>query len=123
MALRKLSVKEKPDKTFRLRRKEGGRWVFALGKIAQVPYKLPGLIASLAADRTIPVFITEGERKVHLLHQWGIPATHIAKGIKDFAEFFRDADVVLLPDRDDAGYAHINEIGAALSGIALRIRS
>jgi Protein of unknown function (DUF3631) len=118
----KLSVKNKPDKTFRLRRKEGGRWVSGLGKIAQVPYKLPDLIASLAADRTVPVVIAEGEGKVHLLHQWSIPATHIAKGTKDFAEFFRDADVVLLPDKDDAGYAHINEIGAALSGIARRVR-
>jgi Protein of unknown function (DUF3631) len=117
-----MSGKGKPDKTFRLRRKEGGRWVFGLGKIAQVPYKLPDLIASLAADRTIPVLVPEGEAKVDLLHQWGIPATQIAKGTKDYAEFFRDADVILVPDKDDTGFAHINEIGAALSSIACRVR-
>ena len=91
-------------------------------KVEQVPYRLPDLIAAIEADRTIPVSVPEGEGKVNVLRQLGIPATHIAKGTKNYAELFRDADVNLIPDNDDAGYAHINEIGAALSGIAKRVR-
>jgi Protein of unknown function (DUF3631) len=68
------------------------------------------------------VFIPEGEAKADHLWAWNIPATHIPKDTKDYAELFREADVVLMPDNDDAGYAHIEMIGAALSGIAKRIR-
>jgi hypothetical protein len=68
------------------------------------------------------VFIPEGEAKADHLWAWNIPATHIAKDTKDYAELFREADVVLMPDNDDAGYAHIEMIGAALCGIAKRIR-
>ena len=32
------------------------------------------------------------------------------------------ADVVLVPDNDDAGHKHVQEIGAALTGVAKRIR-
>src|SRR5262249_32263215 len=110
-------------KTFRLRRWECGRWIYGLGKIAQVPYQLPNLIAALAADRTIPVLIPEGEAKVDLLLRWGFPATQIAKGTTNYAELFRDSDVILMPDDDDAGYTHINEIGSALCGIARHIRT
>src|SRR5262249_41489871 len=32
------------------------------------------------------------------------------------------ADLVLIPDHDDAGHKHVQEVGASLSGIASRIR-
>jgi hypothetical protein len=37
----------------------------------------------LAADRTVPVFLPEGEGKVDLLRQWGLTATYVAKGTGD----------------------------------------
>jgi putative DNA primase/helicase len=88
--------------------------------IAQVPYRL--LDFKKALTRGATVFIPEGEAKADHLWAWNIPATHIAKGTEDYAELFRDADVVLIPDNDNAGYAHIETVGAALSGIARRIR-
>jgi hypothetical protein len=112
-----MSSKGKPDKTFRLRRPNGKG---DQGDIAPIPYRLPDL--SAARIQSEAVFIPEGEAKADLLSEWGCLATHIPKGAKDYAELFRDADVVLLPDNDDAGWKHVNTIGAALHHIARRIR-
>jgi hypothetical protein len=104
-----------------LRRPNGkGDWIGDLGDIAQVPYRLPNLRKALVAGAT--VFVLGGEAKADHLWAWSIPATYIARGAKGNAELFRDADVVLMPDNDDDGYAYIEMIGAALSGIAKRIR-
>src|SRR5262249_39508748 len=40
----------------------------------------------------------------------------------EYNEFFLGADVVLMPDGDEAGWAHVNAIGEALTGIAKRVR-
>jgi putative DNA primase/helicase len=40
----------------------------------------------------------------------------------DLNKYFAGADVILVPDNDDAGYKHVQQVGAALSGIAKRIR-
>jgi DNA primase len=116
-----MSSKGKPDKTFRLRRPNGkGGWVGNLGDVAQVPYRLSDVRKALMHGAT--VFVPEGEAKADHLWKWSIPATHIATGTKDYAELFRDADVILMPDNDDVGYAHIDAVGAAVSSIAKRIR-
>src|SRR6516225_8240460 len=116
-----LSSKGKPNKTFRLRGSDGkGGWVEDLDDVAQVPYRLPDLVKSLVDGAT--VFILEGEAKVDALLEWSIPATHIATGTKDYAELFCEADVILMPDNDAAGWKHVNTVGAALHGIARRIR-
>ena len=55
-----------------------------------------------------------------------MPATCCAGGAKkwraEHSEYLRGADIVLVPDNDDAGWEHINQVGAALNGIAARIR-
>jgi Protein of unknown function (DUF3631) len=112
---------KKPDKTFRLRRPNGiGGWVDDLDEVARVPYRLPDLVKALVDGAT--VFIPEGEAKVDALLEWSVPATHIAAGTKDYAELFCEADVILMPDNDAAGWKHVNTVGAALHGIARRIR-
>jgi Protein of unknown function (DUF3631) len=114
-----MSSKGKPDKQFCLRCPNGkGGWVGDIGDVAQVPYRLPDLKKALMHGET--VFVPEGEAKADHLWAWSIP--DIARGTKDYAELFRGADVVLMPDNDDDGYAHIDMVGAALSGIAKRIR-
>ena len=79
---------------------------------------------ALTAERTI--FVVEGEAKVDLLHSWGLSATCSAQGAGKFrmkhAEYLRGADVVLIPDNDDPGFKHVQDIGAKLSGIAKRVR-
>jgi hypothetical protein len=115
------SSKGKPDKTFRLRRPNGaGGWVDDLDDVAQVPYRLPDLVRWLVDGAT--VFIPEGEAKVDALLEWSVPATHIATGTKDYADLFFEADVILMPDNDASDWKHVNTVGAALHGVARRIR-
>jgi Protein of unknown function (DUF3631) len=115
------SSKGKPDKAFRLRHPNGkGGWVDDPDDVDQVPYRLPDLVRALVDGAT--VFIPEGEAKVDALLGWSVPATHIAAGTKDYVDLFLDADVILIPDNDAAGWKHVNTLGAALHGIARRIR-
>ena len=93
-------------------------------KDACLPYRLPELIEAVGAKRT--VFIVEGEAKADALWALGIAATTNLGGAgkwqPEFSEHLRGADILLLPDNDEPGWRHVNEIGIALTGIAARIR-
>jgi hypothetical protein len=117
----------KPDKTFRQRRPDPdhpGKWIHNVDGAPIVPYRLPHVIEAIAAGH--PIFIVEGEAKADLLWSWNVAATCCAGGAKkwkpEHSAFLRDADVVLLPDNDGAGWEHINAVGLSLSGIAKRVR-
>jgi putative DNA primase/helicase len=110
---------ERPGEWIRRIKDQGGNRLVPI-----VPYRLPDLIEALANGRT--VFVVEGEAKADLLWSWNLAATCCAGGAKkwkfEHSEFLRGADVVLLPDKDDAGWEHINKVGTMLVGIADRIR-
>jgi hypothetical protein len=117
----------KRKKTFRQRRPDPehpGAWLWNMDGVVRLPYRLPELIASIALHHV--VFVVEGEGKVEALREIGVTATCCAGGAgkwqADFSERLRGADVVLIPDNDDAGWKHANEIGASLVGVAGRIR-
>jgi putative DNA primase/helicase len=117
----------KPDKAFRQRRPDPdrlGRWIPNKDGAPVVPYRLPQVIEAIAAGHS--VFIAEGEAKADLLWSWNVAATCCAGGAKKWkpqhSECLRDADVILLPDNDNAGWEHINKVGVELVGIAKRIR-
>lgn len=111
-------------KTFVQRRKERGRWVYQVRGVRQVPYRLPELIEAISNERT--VYISEGEKDVDNLTKLGIIATCNAGGAgkwqADWAEIFRDADVVLLPHNDQAGRDHMAMVGASLVDVARSVR-
>jgi hypothetical protein len=89
-----------------------------------LPYRLPQLIEAVGAGKTI--FIPEGEAKVDALAKWNIPATCNAGGSKhwkaEHSEYLRGADVVALPDNDQAGRDHVDVVTDFLKGIAKSIR-
>jgi len=114
-------------KEFRQRRPEPGRlgaWTWSVKGVRQVPYRLPELEQALATDRAI--FIVEGEKDADNLAGWGVAATCNAQGAgrwhRELGAHFRGADVVLVPDNDDAGRAHMEAVGRALARLAARIR-
>jgi hypothetical protein len=117
-----MAAKGKPDKTFVLSRPQNGSWANGLGGLAQAPYQLHDLIEDLMADRTVPVFIPEGEGKADLLREWGLTATYIARGTVEFAEYLRDALAILLPDADKAGQDYVDRVGSELYGVAREVR-
>jgi predicted DNA-binding protein (UPF0251 family) len=118
---------DKRKKTFRQRRPDPdrpGEWLWNVGGVTKVPYNLPALIEAVAMERV--VYVVEGEAKVDALAGIGVVGTCCAGGAgkweAGFSGYLRNASVVLLPDNDQAGWKHINEVGASLAGIAARTR-
>jgi hypothetical protein len=118
-------VVRREPKDFRQRRPDGaGGWTWSIKGVRMVPYHLPDLIEALAQDRTI--YIVEGEKDVDRLRRDGIAATcnpgGAGKWRDDLAPIFDGADVVILPDNDEAGREHAAKVARSLAKVAARIR-
>lgn len=118
-------------------RKNGsGNWVQAdpgekvgatFGDTPLALYHLPQLKSGIARQQ--PVFIVEGEKDVHTLEQLGFVATTNPGGAfkwheaedswnAGYSNALRDANVIIVPDHDEAGFEHAKRVGRALKGIA-----
>lgn len=88
-----------------------------------VLYHLPAL---LAADKDRPWFVVEGEKDAENLESVGLIAVTCAQGAKkwrsEYSETLRGCHVVILPDNDDTGRQHANQVARALVGIAASIK-
>jgi 5S rRNA maturation endonuclease (ribonuclease M5)/KaiC/GvpD/RAD55 family RecA-like ATPase len=112
-------------KDFRQRRPDGrGGHIWNLKGVRLVPYRLPEVVEALSLDHV--VFLVEGEKDTDRLWSLGIPATcnpgGAGKWRDEFSEHFEGADVVILPDNDEAGRDHAEKVARSLSGRAARIR-
>ncbi len=112
-------------KDFRQRVPDGnGGWTWKLGKCRRVLYRLPDLVKAVAAEQTI--LFVEGEKDVETLTKLKFAATTNAGGAgkwrRQYNAFLRNASVVLLPDNDEAGRAHIEKVAASLNGTAGAVR-
>jgi hypothetical protein len=111
-------------KDFRLRKPDGnGGWDWSLNGSRRVPYRLPQLIEAVTSGKT--VFIVEGEKDADRLSELGLTAT-TSGGAKswreEFAEFFRGASVVIIPDRDRPGEEYARIAAQSLQGKAASVR-
>jgi len=111
-------------KDFRQRRPSpGGGWMWKVGGVRRVPYRLPELLAS-SPDSI--VFVPEGERDVDNLRALGAVATTNAGGAgkwrRELSEHLHGRHVVVLPDHDAPGRAHAEAVAKALSGVAASVR-
>jgi putative DNA primase/helicase len=108
-------------KRFYQRQPNGTGWINGIKGVRRVVYRLPELLAETGV-----VFIPEGEKHVDRLRAWGLRATCNPMGAgkwrPEFASILKDADVVILPDNDDAGRGHAENIAESLLGIAGRVR-
>ncbi len=104
-------------KTFRQRHKaEDGNWIWNLNGIDPVLYRLPDVLEAVAAERR--VFIVEGEKDADALVGQGYIATTNPMGAgkwrESFSDFLEGADVVILPDNDETGRSHAEQVAASL---------
>ena len=101
-----------------------GMWLAGVKDVRTAPYRLPELIEAIGNGYT--ALIVEGEAKVDALRKWNVPATCCAGGAgkwkQEHSEFLRSAEVVILPDNDEAGRNHADIVGASLQGIAASVR-
>jgi len=108
-------------KTFRPQRPDG-KW--SLEGVERVPYRLPELLQGVKDSKLI--LLLEGEKDVDRAIVMGFVATTFVGGAgkwrDEYSEYFRGADVVLIPDNDNPGLKGMTEIGTELHGIASRIR-
>lgn len=114
-------VRLENPKTFRQRRSEND-WSVKGCKV--VPYRLPAV--QEAIKRQVPVFIVEGEKDVDRLAELGLAATTNAGGAGkwrlEHSMCLAGADVVIVPDNDEAGADHADKAARSLKGHATRIR-
>lgn len=113
-------------KTFRQRHRLGsGDWKWGLGNITPVLYRLPELLEAVAAERR--VFLVEGEKDADALVELGYVATTAPMGAgkwrESYTEALRGAAVVILPDNDEPGKQHAQQVAAAVhaAGGAVKI--
>lgn len=104
-------------KTFSQRRPDGnGGWIPSVKGIELVPYHLPEITQSKA------VFVVEGEKDADALAALGLAATCNAAGAgkwrAGYNRWFADKRVCILPDNDDPGRKHAQDVARQLLGVA-----
>lgn len=110
-------------KKFVQRRPAGDGWEYKVQGTRQVPYRLPELVA---APLSSTIYIVEGEKDADRLAALGLVATCNAGGAGKWkschSEHLKDRTVILIPDNDDAGRAHVQKVAKSLKGIAAHVR-
>jgi putative DNA primase/helicase len=107
-----------PKDFFQRRPDGGGGWINNLKGVRRVPYRLPDVLASGDAV----VIIVEGEKDADRLAALGLVATTNVGGASkwrdEYSEHLRGRRVAILPDNDDAGRAHSEQVARSLHGVA-----
>ena len=113
-------------KDFRQRRPDGnGGWIWELGDTPRVLYRLPEL---LQVDPRQWVFVVEGEKDVDNLAALGLVATCNPGGAGKWGKLSDDSAlhgrrVAEIPDKDDPGRRHGQDVIAKLTGRAAEVRT
>ena len=111
-------------KTFRQRHYVNGNPVWGLADIQPVIYRLPDVLTAMADGTTI--YIVEGEKDVDTLGEWGLIGTCNPMGAgkwhPQYTEALTGANVVIIPDNDEAGRNHAKQVINALAGKAASIK-
>jgi hypothetical protein len=116
-------------KTFRQRRPAGTGWEWSTAGTRMLPYRFPGLMAAVAGANGVPwrVYVVEGEKDADRLRtQWGLTATcnpgGAGKWRSDYNKYFAGADAVVIPDNDEAGRKHAEDVARDLARAAISVR-
>jgi RecA-family ATPase len=114
-------VERLEPKSFRQRRPDGrGGWIWQLGNVRRVPYRLPELLQY--PDGT--TFVCEGEKDADAVAALSLCATTVAGGkwTDDCVKALAGRDIIILEDADAAGRKKALAAAHALHGSAATIR-
>jgi len=105
------------EKRYHPKRSDGKK---VAGMKDHIPYNLPEVIK---ADL---VFVPEGEKCCDALKELGLTATTNPGGAglwqDNLNQYFKDKDVIVLPDNDKPGHEHTKKIIKGITGIAKSIK-
>jgi len=120
-----------PGRKFSQRRPDpGGGWIWNLKGVTRVLYQLPPLLA----DPAELVVVCEGEKDADAVNDlasgpWATAALvattnsgGAGKWRKEYAETLRGRDVAIVPDNDEPGRKHGQQVAASLAGIARTVK-
>ena len=100
-----------------------GQWAKGKPEGPKIPYRLPELLDS---DRSEPVFIVEGEKCADAVAGLGLTATSASEGAGKWTtvlnEHFRDRIAYILPDNDEQGAKHAEQVAQNLASVAREVR-
>jgi hypothetical protein len=106
-------------KSFRQRHKDAsGAWIWNMEGVSRVLYHLD----MIYKEWEQPIYLVEGEKDADNLIEWGIIATTSAGGAgnwkPEYADSLIDKKVVIIPDKDAAGYGYALKAAESLQGKA-----
>jgi len=112
-------VVRKPGKRFFQRQPDGGDgWLWNLKGVRRVLYGLPALLER----QDEPVYVVEGERDASRLASAGLVATTNPGGAgkwhPQYAQWLAGRKVLILPDNDDPGREHAEDVARSAAGVA-----
>ena len=112
-------------KGFSQRRPDGkGGYIYSLKGIKPVLYKLPEVLDAVRGGKRI--HIVEGEKDSENLFKLGLTATTCSSGAgkwRDyFSDFLKNADVVIIPDCDEPGRKHAEQIAESVKKKAKSVK-
>jgi hypothetical protein len=113
-------VRYKP-KNFKVRRPDGkGGWIWDLEGVKPVLYHLPDVIRAIANEDVI--YVTEGEKDADSVWNEGLVGTTCPFGAgkwrAEYSEMLSGANVIIVPDNDEAGRRHARSVIDSLEGKA-----
>ncbi|MDD4961003.1 MAG: hypothetical protein PHX07_02075 [Candidatus Marinimicrobia bacterium] len=116
-------IRYKP-KDFRQRRPDGrGGWIWNLKNVRRILYHLRRLYE--AREKNKAVFFVEGEKDVESLEGIGCYATSSPQGAgfwrDELADQLRDLHVIIIPDNDEPGLKHANQVALSIQGKAASV--
>ena len=118
-------VVRRSPKDFRQRRPDGhGGWIDDIKGVRRVLYQLPLVLGAVKDGET--VYVVEGEKDAIAITATGHIATCNPMGAKkwqpEYGDTLKGANVVVVADRDERGYAHANDVVADLAEKAATVR-
>ena len=113
-----------PQKQFMAVHLDGDGWAYGMGGANPTIYNLPKVID--AVNKGELVFVVEGEKDADNLTMLGFMATTnpfgAGKWHAEYSNYLKNADVVIIPDNDEVGRRHAEQVARSLIGKAKRIR-
>ena len=96
----------------------------SLEGVGRVPYRLPELLQGIKDSK--PILFLEGEKDADRVAEMGFVASTFVGGTgkwrDEYLEYFRGADIVLVPDNDHPGIKGMQNIAEQLHGTAKSIK-